>query len=152
MPADRIFDIANIVALLAWALLLFSPFVPRWSDRMATLAAPALLALFYVGSIGWLVSLSLGEPSADGAAPDFSTLDGVAALFSEREAVLVGWIHFLAFDLFVGAWVARTGRRDGVPFWLVVPCLVLTLFAGPAGFLLFLFVRALSRQSAVAAT
>ncbi|MCF6234348.1 MAG: DUF4281 domain-containing protein [Rhodobacteraceae bacterium] len=50
-------------------------------------------------------------------------------------------MHFLAFDLLVGAWICRTARREGVTFWLVIPCLPLTFLFGPAGFLAFALVR-----------
>ena len=56
-------------------------------------------------------------------------------------AALAGWVHFLAFDLFVGAWITRTARAEGISHWLVLPCLVLTFLFGPAGFLAFTLLR-----------
>ena len=56
-------------------------------------------------------------------------------------AVMAGWIHFLAFDLFVGAWICRTARASGIPFLLVLPTLPLTFLFGPAGYLAFVAVR-----------
>ena len=40
-------------------------------------------------------------------------LDGVVALFGVRQAIFVGWVHYLVFDLFVGAWIARDAGRLG---------------------------------------
>jgi ABA DEFICIENT 4-like len=71
----------------------------------------------------------------------FDSLDNVAALFRTRELLLAGWIHYLAFDLFVGAWIVRAARQSEVPFLLVVPCLVLTFLFGPSGLLAFLALR-----------
>jgi len=34
------------------------------------------------------------------------TLTGVATLFTNRWMLLAGWIHCLAFDLFIGSWEA----------------------------------------------
>ena len=67
----------------------------------------------------------------------FGSLAEVMALFTMPEIALAGWIHYLAFDLFVGAWEVRTARREGIAFLLVLPCLVLTFLFGPAGFLAF---------------
>lgn len=61
--------------------------------------------------------------------------------------LLAGWLHFLAFDLFVGAWQVRTARRDALPRLLVVPCLALTFLFGPAGLLAFLALRAALRAT-----
>ena len=67
------------------------------------------------------------------------------ALFTSPEIALAGWVHYLAFDLLVGAWEVRTARREAIPHLLVLPCLVLTFLFGPAGFLLFLGIRAARR-------
>ena len=64
------------------------------------------------------------------------------ALFTMPEIALAGWIHYLAFDLLVGAWEVRTARREGIAFLLVLPCLALTFLFGPAGFLAFSALRA----------
>ncbi len=54
-----------------------------------------------------------------------------------------GWVHLFAFDLLVGAWICRDGRRDGERFYLIVLRLPVILLLGPAGFLLFQVVRAI---------
>ena len=62
-------------------------------------------------------------------------------LFTQPEIALAGWIHYLAFDLFIGAWEVRTARAERIPFLLVVPCLALTFLFGPAGYLAFTALR-----------
>jgi hypothetical protein len=37
----------------------------------------------------------------------FSSLAAVAELFSNQWLLLAGWVHYLAFDLFVGTWETR---------------------------------------------
>ena len=133
MTPDALFQIANTTALLGWAVLLGSPLFPTVADRIASLAIPLLLSVAYAGLI--LAFWARGEGG-------FDSLDNVARLFQTRELLLAGWIHYLAFDLFVGAWIVRTGRRESVAFLLVVPCLVLTFLFGPAGFLTFAAIRA----------
>jgi hypothetical protein len=71
----------------------------------------------------------------------FSSLEDVALLFTNRWALLAGWLHYLAFDLLVGCWEVRDARDRRVPQWLVVPCLFLTFMFGPAGWLAYLAVR-----------
>ena len=71
----------------------------------------------------------------------FSSLAGVAALFSNPWMLLAGWVHYLAFDLLVGTWEVLDARERGVPHFLVIPCLFLTFMFGPAGWLLYQGVR-----------
>lgn len=133
MSPDALFQIANTTTLLGWAVLLGSPLFPIIADRIAAYAIPLLLSVAYTGLI--LAFWARGEGG-------FDSLDNVARLFQTRELLLAGWIHYLAFDLFVGAWIVRTSRQDSVPFLLVVPCLALTFLFGPAGFLTFAAIRA----------
>src|SRR5688500_14674621 len=124
MQPEMIFQIANVIALVGWATLLSSPFLPRLADRVATFAIPLPLATVYCGLV--LAFWTRAEGS-------FDSLAGVAQLFQTPEMLLAGWIHYLAFDLFVGSWIARTARDSRVPFLFVVPCLGLTFLFGPAG-------------------
>jgi hypothetical protein len=78
----------------------------------------------------------------------FSTLAQVAVLFSSPYALLAGWIHYLAFDLFTGAWQAREAARLGISRWIVLPCLLLTFLLGPLGLALFLVLKLAMRKSA----
>jgi hypothetical protein len=142
MSPDVIFQIANLVAFAGWVALAGSPFVPRLADRIAGLAIPLLLSVAYAGLI--MAFWSRGEGG-------FDSLDNVARLFQTRELLLAGWIHYLAFDLFVGAWITRMARESGVPFLLVLPCLVLTFLFGPAGFLAFTIIRGVRAQRLAAA-
>lgn len=80
---------------------------------------------------------------ADGG---FGALADVAGLFESPYLLLAGWVHFLAFDLFVGAWEVRDARRIGIAHLLVMPCLVLTFMLGPVGLLLYLGLRVAWRR------
>jgi predicted TIM-barrel fold metal-dependent hydrolase len=64
-----------------------------------------------------LVPLHWGESPGG-----FSTLTAVSQLFSNPWMLLAGWIHYLAFDLFIGAWEVRDSAQHGIPHLLVIPC------------------------------
>lgn len=126
MAPEAIFHFANMTVLVGWAFLLVSPWVPVWSQRVAGLIVPGLVSAAYAG----LILAFWGR--ADGG---FGSLGEVARLFETPELLLAGWLHFLAFDLFVGAWIVRDARQRGLPFLLALPCLPLTFLFGPAGYL-----------------
>jgi hypothetical protein len=134
--ADLLFSLANLIVLVGWAALLLAP-VKRGAAIATARLAAALVCGLYVTLL--VRGLAVGPGLPEGAG--FTSLDGVAALFSARAAVLGGWIHFLAFDLFVASWQAEDAPNAGVPHALLIPCLLLTLFAGPAGLLLYLLVK-----------
>ena len=144
MTLEEIFSLAGATAMVGWLVLLASPLAPIWSQRISGLALPLLLSLGYSALI-----LVYWSDSAGG----YGSLAEVMQLFTRPELVLAGWIHYLAFDLFVGAWECRTARAEGMPFWLLLPCLPLTFLFGPVGLLLFLALRAVRRvQAASGAT
>jgi hypothetical protein len=131
MTAERLFSILNLVAVAAWLPLLFLPRVRRVAT-VVPVVTPLLLAAIYVV----LVAATLGRGEGG-----FASLAGVRALFDDPWALLAGWTHYLAFDLFIGGWEVRDAQRRGIPHLLVVPALVLTFLLGPAGLLLYLAIR-----------
>ena len=76
-----------------------------------------------------------------GAEGGFGSLPDVMLLFTDPAIALAGWVHYLAFDLFVGAWATRVAREEGIPHLFLLPCLALTFLFGPAGFLAFSALR-----------
>jgi hypothetical protein len=78
---------------------------------------------------------------AAGTGGSFDTLANVKLLFSNEEALLAGWIHYLTFDLFVGMWICHNADQRGINRWILLPCLVLTFMAGPLGLLLYIIIR-----------
>lgn len=139
MTADHIFPVLNAMAMAAWLALLFFPRA-RWATAVIPVVVPGLLGVIYVV----LVAVSL--PWSGGG---FSSLAGVKTLFENPWALLAGWAHYLAFDLFIGGWQVRDAQERHIPHLFVVPALVLTFLFGPAGLLLYLAIRrSLGRASA----
>lgn len=130
---EDLFSLSGIPALIGWAALLASPLIPRLSQWIAAVIVPALISVLYA-------ALILGFWSrAEGG---FGSLADIALLFQTPQLLLAGWVHYLAFDLFMGAWIVRTARADGLHFGFVLPLLPLTFLFGPAGFLAFTLIRA----------
>jgi hypothetical protein len=130
---EALFSLASTAILPGWLLLILAP---RWRYTARLVGAvllPGLLGILYVT----LIAARWG--SAEGG---FSSLADVGLLFADPYMLLAGWVHYLAFDLFVGAWEVRDSQRLGIPHLMVVPCLVLSFLFGPAGLLLYGILRA----------
>ncbi len=131
MTAERLFSILNLATMAAWLPLVFLPRA-RWAATAVPVVMPGLLAVVYV---------VLAAATLPGSQGGFSSLAGVSALFDNPWALLAGWTHYLAFDLFIGGWEVRDAQHRGISHLLVVPALVLTFLLGPAGLLFYLAIR-----------
>ena len=81
----------------------------------------------------------------------YDSLAAVQRLLAVPELLLAGWLHYLAFDLFVGAWIAERAGASGLPHLAVLPLLALTFMFGPAGLLAFALVQAVRARRMAAA-
>lgn len=135
---DLIFRFASLVAFAGWAVVFAFPLVPEPARTWSLGGALAVICAAYV----YLLFLG-GRFDVAGERPrgSFLTLRGVLSLFRAPRVVLVGWIHFLAFDLFVGASIALDAERTSISHLWVLPILFLTLMFGPSGMLAYLVLR-----------
>ncbi len=141
MPLETAFSAANLLALAGWLALAVAPRRRMVHWHLAGLGLPVLLSLAYAAT------LATQAPGAEGS---FRSLAGVAALFRSEGVLLAGWIHYLAFDLFIGAWMCRRAAAEGMNPWLVRLCLPPTFLFGPIGLLAFLGLRAATTKGSAA--
>jgi hypothetical protein len=131
---DTIFSICGNLAMLGWLGLVFLPGQRVVVEVLARIAIPLAIAALYV----FLMATNYASAPAGAG---FGSLDGVASLFTVRGLLLAGWIHYLAFDLFVGSWEVSDARANGIHHLFVVPCLFATFMAGPAGLALYFVIK-----------
>ncbi|WP_143962722.1 ABA4-like family protein [Litoribacter populi] len=140
MELEVIFTIVNTVALLSWVLL-FAFYHTHWVYPTLFSGVIVFLAIVY------LYYISVGFTG--GAEGGFNSLREVRMLFQDDHALLGGWVHYLAFDLFVGMWVAKDSLYRKINRWLLLPCLFLTFMLGPVGLLVYLVIRAMKAGEVV---
>ena len=139
MSWDAIFGAANMFALISWVALIL---LPRWPALLsAILYLPiGLLSFLYAGILVGLVG-GFVDPVGDMTGGNFSSIEGVQTLFSSKGGLTLGWVHYLAFDLFVGLWIARDADSKDFSRILQAPILLATFMAGPLGLFVWLIVR-----------
>ncbi|MCM8557106.1 ABA4-like family protein [Sphingomicrobium sp. GRR-S6-50] len=135
MDWGNLFTIANTAILLPWAALILAPRNGSVHALIFYLGV-GLLALAYTVLFGTLI---FSDDGVDWS--EFGSLEGVMRLFDSEPGVLLGWIHYLAFDLFVGQWIAKDADHKMVSRLVQAPILLLTLMAGPFGLLVWMIVR-----------
>lgn len=136
MTPDSLFNLANTAALLGWLILvgwLYLPPTRQQQARWLGLVVPLLLSCLYTAAILTYFSGSEGG---------FDSLDNVMVLFTNLGTVLAGWVHYLAFDLFIGWCIALDSTKHRISRWFVIPCFGFTFLLGPMGLLLYAATRA----------
>ena len=134
MTAAQVFVVANLFALAGWAILVIAIALQRsWlRETVAGTVWPVLLSVLYV------VASGLGWGTSGGG---FLSLAAVREHLSGDWPMLAAWVHYLSFDLFIGARLAGEAERAQLPRLVLVPVLPLTYLYGPAGLLLFYILR-----------
>jgi len=138
LSAETLFNIFNTAVLLPWLLMLFAP---RWKYTqwaIGRLVFPVFLGIGYC-----LIVPQLAQ--AEGAG--FTSLEGIKNLFVSDYVLVAGWIHYLAFDLFVGSWILLHSQRAGLPHWMAVFPMLGCFMLGPFGLLLYLLLHYLRKKS-----
>ena len=150
MNWDLIFSLANAVALAGWILLAVLPRRPLVLSTVLYLGVGLLCLVYFllfIVSIGGLV-----DPHRLPGTPEPNLLDysiaGLRPLFLSDGGIVIGWTHYLAFDLFVGLWIARDADAKGVGRLVQLPFLFMTLMAGPIGLGMWLAFRGIRSRPA----
>lgn len=138
MDAASIFSLGNSCILIGWILLIF---LPNWKYTQASILNG--LIVLYAVVYTYLILKDIGDFRAD----SFSSLANVKALFQNDNAVAAGWFHYLAFDLFVGAYIVRKSISLGISRVFYTLALPFTFMFGPMGYLIFFIIKSLKTKS-----
>lgn len=132
MSFEQGFSLASTLAMVGWVVLVL---LPRWTILLSGLrfGIIGLLSVAYVT----LIMVYFFRIEGGG----FGSISEVRQLFLSDGGLLAGWIHYLAFDLFVGLWIAEKADRTGLSRLIQAPILIATFMFGPLGLLMFYSVR-----------
>jgi hypothetical protein len=133
LSPDQWFGYAGQLAMIGWLILILLPRRFKWLFFVPQYLIPMALGLLYGG-----LALTTYFTSDGG----YNSLGGVRALFENDYMLLAGWVHYLAFDLFIGAWIAKNADALGISRLLQAPILIATFMFGPVGLVLFFCMRA----------
>lgn len=139
MNSEQVFSIVGMMAMPMWILLIF---LPKWKATRFLIdykVIPLVLSVIY--AIYIFLSIQ------NGGGLDFGSLNSVMNLFTVKNAVLAGWVHYLAFDLLVGMWMVNQNQQLKIHPVLMAPCLFATFMLGPVGFILFNIIKSIKKRS-----
>ena len=112
MNVDQIFIFASSIAFISWSLLFIYPY----STRIRQILYGGVVTCFSLLYTGLFICYFDPE-----SFQSFSTLSGLVSLFSNKEAVLLGWIHYLAFDMLAGLYISKDAEKNKLDPWIIRP-------------------------------
>ncbi len=135
---DMIYIWLTLGVLPFWFMLFFFP-----QTRICKIFVTSILPLLIFAAIDLYLILEIykNEFNFLNAYNLYLNLDELLNLFSSKNFVIIFWIHFLAINLFCGAWIVRDYQRINMPKFLAFLPLVLTYFVGPVGLSIYWFLR-----------
>lgn len=138
MTPSSIFSFGNTFVLLGWVLLIV---IPNWKYTQAIVlnGVVAVLSILYAFMI--IKDIGSFDPES------FNTLENVKVLFQSDSAVAAGWLHYLAFDLLVGAYIVKKSKEIELSRWIYTPILFLTFMFGPIGYLSYFIAKVIKLKS-----
>ncbi|MBA6155699.1 DUF4281 domain-containing protein [Tenacibaculum sp. S7007] len=138
MTPTQVFSIAGMITTPMWILMIF---FPKWKVTNYLISfkiVPIILSFIYTIYIINTISIN--------GMPDYGNLDSVMKLFTEENAVLAGWVHYLVFDLIIGMWILNASKKLNIHQLIIAPCLFATFMFGPVGFLLFFIIKIIKQN------
>ena len=139
MNYEIIFNIYNTGILIFWFFLLVFP-KSKLTQKMTDFPwIPLVIAFGYIYFLGTSDSIF---------SVDFSTLSGLTEMFqnSNPRGVAAGWLHYLAFDFWVGCWILRDSQKKGIKHAFIIFPMLFTFMLGPVGVIIYTLVLAFQKK------
>jgi hypothetical protein len=148
MMWEALFAATNVVAMACWGVLVLARRTPVTHSAVMYCGVALLCLTYAVLLIGLVTGVLDGDKVPGAGSAGFTSIAGVRAIFLSDGGVVVGWVHYLALDLFTGLWIARDADGKGFPRLWQAPVLLLTFLAGPLGLITWLALREPAARSA----
>ncbi len=137
---STLFSLSSLVVMPFWFLMIF---LPNWrytnrilSSTWVAAGAALIYAILVIPQIPTVLPAVLNP-----------NLEGILSLLSTASGTTIAWVHFLAFDLFVGRWIYLDARARGLHPLITGAILFFTLMLGPLGFLAYLISQLFKKQN-----
>ncbi|MFF3817461.1 ABA4-like family protein [Streptomyces bluensis] len=138
-----LFELSFWLAAPVWLLMIVAP---GWGPTVRLAGSPWTVVPVLLVHVALAVPV-LPELWAAVSSPDLDTFRDLTALADGAGAV---WAQVIAWDLLIGQWMYREGRRLGISALVMGPLLVLTILLSPFGLMVFLGLRATARRATAA--
>ena len=128
----------NLGVLPLWIILFFFPhsFMSKYLVRsifpfmVFSFVYVYLIYYFFISDFNFQNNFTL-----------YLSLENLSDLFSEKGFLIMFWCHFLAVNLFCGAWIVSDSIKLSISKFLTFFPLLITYLIGPLGLFIYWLVR-----------
>ncbi len=135
---DMIYLWLTLGVLPFWFMLFFFP-----QTKICKIFVTSIFPIIIFATVDVYLILDIykNELNYTDAFSLYLNLDKLLILFSDKNFVILFWIHFLAINLFCGSWIVRDYQKINMPRFLAFFPLILTYFIGPVGLSIYWLFR-----------
>ena len=128
----------NLGVIPFWIMLLFFP-----QTKLCKIFVTSIIPIIIFAAVNLYLILEIYKTGFN-LLNNFNLylgLDELINLFSNKNYIILFWLHFLAINLFCGCWIVKDYLKNNMPKFLVFIPLLLTYFIGPLGIFIYWFIR-----------
>ena len=135
---DILYNWVNIGVLPFWLLLIFFP-----RSHLSRYFVTSVFPIFILGGTYIFVLYKSYLNSFDfvGNFNLYIGIDEISDLFTDKNFLIMFWIHFISINLFVGGWIVKDSQKFMINKFLLSVPLIITYLIGPLGLFVYWLIR-----------
>jgi len=135
---DILYNWVNIGVLPFWLILIFFP-----RSHLSRYFVISVFPIFILGGTYIFVLYKSYLNSFDfvGNFNLYIGIDEISDLFTDKNFLIMFWIHFISINLFVGGWIVKDSQKFMINKFLLSVPLVITYLIGPLGLFVYWLIR-----------
>ena len=141
---DMLYYWVNFGVLPFWLILIFFP----TSNLCRYFVASIFPFLILSGAYIFLLYKSyLSSYDFDSNFSLYMGVENISNLFSNKNFLMMFWIHFISINLFTGGWIVKDSQKFSINKILLIIPLIITYLIGPIGLFVYWLIRIFHSKS-----
>ena len=128
----------NLGVLPFWLILIFFP-----TSNLCRYFVTSIFPIFILSGayIFLLYKSYLNSYDFNSNFSLYMGIDDTTDLFSNKNFLMMFWIHFISINLFTGGWIVKDSQKFVINKFLISIPLIITYLIGPLGLLTYWLIR-----------
>ena len=135
---DMLYYWVNLGVLPFWLILIFFP-----TSNLCRYFVTSIFPIFILSGtyIFLLYKSYLNSYDFNSNFSLYMGIDDTTDLFSNKNFLMMFWIHFISINLFTGGWIVKDSQKFAINKFLISIPLIITYLIGPLGLLTYWLIR-----------
>ena len=134
----------NLGVLPFWLILIFFP-----QSHLSKYLITSIFPIFVLGG-AYIFMLYKSYLNSFDFSNNFNLyfgINNISELFSDKNFLMMFWIHFISINLFTGGWIVKDSQKFQINKILLFFPLLITYLIGPIGLFLYWLIRIFHAKS-----